>query len=57
MKEIRPRIGFREFLVGFAMIVASVLAIVDRDFRQLYGQLLLVIIGGYFGQLIPKKDI
>lgn len=57
MREIRPRIGFRETLVGFSMIVASILAIVDRDFRQLYGQLLLVIIGGYFGQLLPKKDL
>lgn len=45
----------RQLLVSIALISATGFAYIDAEFREDYGELLGVIVGGYFGQQLPQN--
>ncbi len=44
----------RDFLVLIFGLGATGLAFLDQSFRPAYGEFLLLVIGGYLGQLKPR---
>lgn len=47
----------RQFLVLLFAIGATVLAYADTNFRDDYADLIKISIGGYLGQMLPKRDL
>ena len=45
----------RQLLISVALMAATTLAFIDADFREDYGELIGVIVGGYFGQQLPQS--
>lgn len=46
----------RQLLMTIALLAATGLAVIDPDFREDYGELVAVIVGGYFGQQLPQSS-
>ena len=46
----------RQLLIIIVLLASTWIAIVDNDFREDYGELVAVIVGGYFGQQLPQSS-
>ncbi|WP_168163453.1 hypothetical protein [Calothrix sp. 336/3] len=53
--RIIERLSVRSVVVVVLVLGGLGLAILDKDFRPLFGDLAKVGIGGYLGQLVPKQ--
>ena len=56
MKELMSRISTRSTVILLLLLGAITLAVLDPSFRPAFGDLAKVGVGGYLGQLLPRKD-
>jgi hypothetical protein len=56
MVKLLQRFNTRSLVVLILVGGVLYLAIVDRSFRVVFGDLAKIGIGGYLGQLVPRKD-
>lgn len=56
MIRLLQRINTRSLIVLILVIGSLYLAVADRSFRSAFADLAKIGIGGYLGQLIPRKD-
>ncbi len=56
MIKLLERFNTRSLIVLILVGGVLYLAVVDRSFRGVFGDLAKIGIGGYLGQLIPRKD-
>lgn len=54
IKETLLRLKTRSIIILLLVIGALVLAVQDRDFRETFGDLAKIGVGGYLGQLLPQ---
>lgn len=54
MDRVLQRLTTRSFVVLILVCGVLYLAIVDPSFRDVFGDLAKVGVGGYLGQLVPK---
>lgn len=56
MIERLNQFTFREFVVLFLLVVCGYLAVIDTSYREVFGDLAKVGLGGYLAQLVPKSN-
>lgn len=55
-KNLLDKLSLRSMVVLVLVFGTLYLAITDQTFRPTFGDLAKVGVGGYLGQLIPKKE-
>lgn len=56
LKKFADRISTRSLVVLLLVSAAAGLAVIDPAFRPSFGDLAKVGVGGYLGQLFPRKE-
>lgn len=55
-KYLEKHWSCRQFLILLFAINATILAYFDLSFRDDYADLIKISIGGYLGQMLPRRD-